>query len=334
VHWPASAPGRSATPVVRADLPDLASAADLRARVGELRRMDDLIGGVELVQMVHRELRAAMVAAPRPAKNSRSAKERFVAVAELAQLAGWVDADAGAPLSTLAVHHTALRAAMAAGDLPLAGHVVGCVAQLTAEGGDPRAALSLARNAAERAAPTASATARALQWQRIAFAAARAGERRTCEEALLAAEHSFGRRDPDRDPAFLYWFDEAHLTATAGRCYSALGRPRLARPLLVAALDGGSLRFRAWAITAAALARAHADAGDLDAAGPLAEEALQACVRAGSVRATRHVRAVEPHLRAAPRRAYLERFAVLRPFLPAPVRRAAEPGRADFERPG
>jgi hypothetical protein len=179
-----------------------------------------------------------------------------------------------------------------------------------------------------------------LQWQRIAFAAALAGERRACEEALVAAEHSFGRRDPERDPAYLYWYDEAHLTAMAGRCYSALGRPRLARPLLAAALGSGSLRFRSWAIVAAALARSHADAGDLDAAGPLAEEALLTCVRAGSVRATRLVHAVEPHLRAAARprlgaarpgdsrvphpvlRSYAERAAELRPYLPTAAGRA------------
>jgi transcriptional regulator with XRE-family HTH domain len=348
-------PDRSAPAVPAAG----ADEGALRARIGELRRMDDLISGTELVRLVHTELRAtlnAVVDRAGPGHGGRSARRtraQLSLVAELAQLACWVGVDAGAPPSTSSTGRTALRAALAAGNQPLAGHLLGCLAQLPAEAGDPGTAMRLARSATQHAGPASAAT-RALQWQRVAFAAAVAGERRACEEALLLAERSFARRDPGLDPDYLYWFDEAHLTAMSGCCYSALGRPRLACPLLTAALDSGRLRLRSWAIVAAALARSHAEAGDLDVAAPLAEEALATCVRAGSVRATRCVAAVEPYLFAAARsstfrsrsagrrahpvlRSYAERAATLRPYLPVPAARDAGrsgTGRMDAARPG
>jgi transcriptional regulator with XRE-family HTH domain len=333
--------------------------AALRERVLELRRMDDLIAGGEIVGLVHREFRAAVVtvrdhperftcaeATETTAPATRPVRTGLSIVAELAQLAGWVAADSGAPVSALATYRVGLRAADASGDRPLAGHLVSCLGQLTAEDGDPSAALRLARSARRRAWSAASATTRALLSVRLAYAAALAGERSGCDAAITAAEQAYERRERQRDPDWLYWLDEAHFTAMVGRSYAALGRHRLARPLLAAALDAGSVRFRARAIIAAALVRAHADAGDLDAACALAGDALLTCVRAGSVRATRQVRAVEPHLRAAAHGAgqpaamkdYAELAASLRAYLPADrpdrvyPRRAERPDSARFRR--
>jgi hypothetical protein len=294
---------------------------DLRARIAELRRMDDLLSGTEMVDVVFAELRAATAALDPAPGRSRRAREGLRRTAELGQLAAWVAADAGDEAAALRAHRAALRAARAADDQPLAGHLLGCHAQLAAEDGEPHLALPLARRAAARAAPLSSARTRALQCQRIAYAAAVAGQRRLCEEALLAAERAFARGDPDRDPDWLYWFDEVRLTAMTGRCYAELGRPALARPLLTSALDSGRLRQRGWALCASALVRAHADAGDLDAACALAGEAMLMCVRSGSVRATRHLRRIEPALRRAGGHPALHEYEAMasecRPYLPA-----------------
>jgi transcriptional regulator with XRE-family HTH domain len=294
---------------------------DLRSRVAELRRMDDLLSGAEMVDAVFEELRAAAATLDPAPGRSRRARERLRLAADLGQLAAWVAADAGDDGASLRAHRTALRTAQAADDQPLAGHILGCHAQLAAEDGEPHIALPLARRAAARAAPTSSARTRALQCQRIGYAAAIAGERRRCEEALLAAERAFARGDAARDPEWLYWFDEIRLTSMAGRCYAALGRPALARPLLTTALDSGRLRQRGWALCASALVRAHVDAGDLDAACALAGETLLMCVRGGSVRAMRHLRQVEPSLRRAGGHAALHEYEALaaecRLYLPA-----------------
>ncbi len=267
--------------------------------------------------------------------DSRAARERLSLIAGLAQLAGWVTADVGAPTSALSAFRLGLRAADRGGDRPLAGHLLGCLAQLTAEDGDPRAALRLARSAQRRAGATASSGVRSLLALRLAYGAAVAGARRDCEEAIAAAERAAQQRDPALDPDWLYWFDEAHFAATVGRCYVALGRSGPARPLLESALAAGSVRFRAAAITGASLARAHLDAGDLDAACGAATDALLTCVQSGSVRAAGAVLALDRRLRAtagpggrpAAMRDYLELISSARPFLAAAGDRPARPAR-------
>src|SRR5438132_8215482 len=55
---------------------------------------------------------------------------------------------------------------------------------------------------------------------------------------MLGAWGPYDRRVPGREPDWLYWLDEAHFLALAGRCYVALGRHQQAVPLLSAALGG------------------------------------------------------------------------------------------------
>jgi hypothetical protein len=183
------------------------------------------------------------------------------------------------------------------------------------------------------AGSTASPHTRALLLHRIAFAAARAGERRECERALAAAERAFDRHRPETghaDPPWLYWFDETELTAMAGRCFAVLGRPRLAEPLLRAALDGGRIRLRSWALYAAWLAHTQLDAGAVEPACVLADRALLTTVRVGSVRALRQLAALHPRLRrlrGEPAvRAYAERLRDARRYLPGGGTDAARAG--------
>jgi hypothetical protein len=162
----------------------------------------------------------------------------------------------------------------------------------------------------------------------VAAAAAECGDRRACGQALSAAERAHARRVPELDPPWLYWLNDAHLAASAGRCHAALGRPRLALPLLSAARAAQTVRFRAAGLVSAAQVRAHADAGDLDAACAAAETTLLACVDSGSVRVLRQLRRVEPALRKAPGfRDYAEMSESARPYLPGP-RGAGDAGSA------
>lgn len=312
--------GTDGPPAARAAPPDSTRLVSLAARIETLRRADDLVGGVDLVGIVGGELRAALDALR--AADAASRRELLPLVAELAQLAGWVGADAGRPDVSARAHRIGLRAATAAGDAPLAGYLMAARAHLdTAE--TPAAALGLARRAYARARPTGSAGTRSLLLQRVAFAAARIGDRQACERALGAAERLFQQRDPAHDPTWLYWFDEAEFAAMAGRCYTALGRPRTAVPLLRAGLYGGRIRLRAWALYAAWLAAAQLDAGEVERACAVAGQALLTAVRVGSVRARDQVQALRPRLhrlRQAPAvREYAELARSAHPYLPAPA---------------
>src|SRR4051812_10994434 len=138
--------------------------------IGWLRRMDDLVGGPDLLGVVDGEL-TRMLAALRTAGSPRH-RRLLPVVAELAQLTGWVAADAGEPARAWRAHRLGLRMAAQAGAAPLVGHLLGTLAHLgTAH--DPPAALALARQGHAVAGPTASARTRALLVHRVAFAAAR-----------------------------------------------------------------------------------------------------------------------------------------------------------------
>jgi transcriptional regulator with XRE-family HTH domain len=287
------APMASAAPAAPAGS-DAAATPFRRWSTAELRRLDDLVGGADLSDLVNGALRIearAVRAAPTPA--------RLAGLAELAQLAGWVNGDAGDARAARAAHRLGLRAARQAGDPALVGHLLSTAAQVST---DPVRALALARAGATEAARAGSATARALSLQRVAHAAALTGDARRCERAITAAERMYGRRRPDLDPSWVYWLTDDEFAAMTGRCYAILRRPRLAVPLLSHALAGirhprSAALYRGW------LAEAHLDAGAPDAAAPLAARALLDAVRAGSVRAAERARALHARLVAAPRSA-------------------------------
>ncbi|WP_433208915.1 helix-turn-helix transcriptional regulator [Dactylosporangium sp. CS-047395] len=302
-------------------------------RVAELRRMDDLVSGTEVVRVV-RDAYAAAVrqVADRPPVPIRAApasvRARLGLVAELAQLAVWAGVDAGAAVGGRAVTglvRDGVRAALRGGQRALAGHLLGCLAQLRAEDGDGPGALRMAR-AARRIAEPADAGTLAVLWLREAYAAAVQGERGRCDAALAAAERAHERRRPEHDPPWLYWLDDVHLAAASGRCHAALGRHRVALRLLDDAVRepggvkvegprsgswrkgagragtrGGGVRLRGLGLVQVARARALVAAGELDAACAAAEEAVLTGVRCGSVRVARDLAGVQPDLRRAGR---------------------------------
>jgi tetratricopeptide (TPR) repeat protein len=247
----------------------------------------------------------------------------------LAQIACWVAADAGAPAAAWRAYRLGVETATAAGEYPLLGHLIGSLAHLSTSA-DRTSIAELARRGYRLARPGASATGRALLLHRVAFAAARAGQRRASELALADAERAYERREEGRDPSWLYWFHDAELTAMTGRCYAALGRPRLAEPLLRAALDDRRIRLRGWALYAGWLAAAQLDAGEVERACATARAALVSTVRTGSVRSMRQVTALHPRLRrlrGVPAvRDYADLFGAARPYMPRAAPELPSPG--------
>ncbi|MFI6265202.1 transcriptional regulator [Micromonospora sp. NPDC051006] len=284
-----------------------------------LRRLDDLAGGVDLAPFGADRLRRVVRALPRSGPAGR--RRLLPVLAESAQLAGWLAADAGDLAGGLDAYRLGLRAAAAAGDPALAGHLLGSASHLLAGAGDPQGALLLARTGYAGSRRWASPGLRALLLHRVALAAALGGQPDAARQALGAADRAAGAPEPEREPPWLYWLDGPELAAMTGRALVALGRPRRAEALLDAARESGGPRRAA--IYGGWLARAHLQLGEVELACDVAGVALLDAVRAGSPRAVTQLTEVRRRLTAHRRAPAVRRHAALvtaaRPYLPRPV---------------
>ncbi|MFI7304947.1 helix-turn-helix domain-containing protein [Micromonospora aurantiaca] len=292
-----------------------------RVTLATLRHWDDLLGGGDLAGHGARRLRHAVRGYRRAGPAGRRAM--LPALAESAQLAGWLAADAGDPGGGLVAYRMALRAAVAAGQPPLAGHVLASASHLLADAGDPAGALVLARIGYAAARATATPGLRALLLHRVALAAALAGRARAAGQALAGADRA-GTPEPGREPPWLYWLDAAELAAMTGRTLVALGRPAAAVPLLTPVV-GAPGRPRRSAVYGGWLARGHLGLGAVPEACAVAGEALLDAVRSGSARAVGQLTAFRRGLAHAPptpaTRGYAGLVTAARPYLPSGVPR-------------
>jgi transcriptional regulator with XRE-family HTH domain len=298
--------------------------------LAELRRLDDLAGGADLTGIGAYRLRRAVRALSGAGPAGR--RRLLPALAEAAQLHGWLAADAGELAVALDAYRLGLRAAATAGDPALAGHVLGSASHLLCGAGDPVGALVLARTGYAGARRSASPGLRALLLHRVALAAALGGRRRAARQALDAARRTADAPEPGREPAWLYWLDGEELAAMTGRTLVALGRPHPAEPLLRAAGDRG--RPRRAAVYGGWLARGYLQRGEVEQACAAAGAALLAAVRAGSPRAVAQL--AEVHRRLAGHddepavRGHAALVAAAAPYLPrgaAPTPGTHRPGR-------
>lgn len=274
------------------------STADTIARrVAQLRRVDDYVAGGDLRPLVEREVTATVAVLREGAYSDQVGRALLGAVAELAQLAGWVVADAGA--LDLAARYLlgGVHAAHAAGDRATAANLISTLSYQEANTADPHRAVLLSRSAL-RGAPRAPATVRALLGERVAWAHARAGDRPGTERALSAVETAFDQRREGDEPEWTYWLDLDEITVMAGRCYVELGDPDRAIPLLTDVLDGyDEHRARESALYLSWLAEAHAMSGDIDHAATLATRVLDLTSATASARSDTRVAVLGDRLR-------------------------------------
>ncbi|MFJ4657350.1 helix-turn-helix domain-containing protein [Nocardia sp. NPDC088792] len=263
---PATSPVRAALEWLTADSPaarhtragrrvGTSLAGELEARVVELRHLDDSIGGRDLFPTVHTELATAQALVDCASFTEPVGRRLFVAVGELAQLAGWVASDAG-------------RYADAA---------------------------LLARAAAAGAAQDATPIVRALLLERLAWADARARDTEGARRALDAVNDAYESRSPDiPEPEWVYWLNRAEIDVMAGRCFVELGDASRAEPLLSRAIDAYPPEharevalYRTW------LAAAYARTGDLDAARETIKLAKRAAAQVNSSRLDRRINEID-----------------------------------------
>lgn len=290
---PARGSQRSPSQVVGADAGTGRNVLDrLEARLGVLRRMDDVVGGYDLVTLVDRELRRA-IGTLRAVGGGDLQSRALRLVGGYAQLAGWVRADAGDGSAAHRAYRTALHAAAVGRERALAANVLGSLSHQSLPG-DVHEALLLARTGHAGLGRDDASLMHALMLHRVALAAAHAGGRREAETALAAAERALDRSEPEQEPAWLYWLDQTEVEAMTGRCLAVLGRPLRAVRLLAARRVPAGPRtatlYGGW------LARCYVELGEVEEACRVAMRMLSDAATAGSARAASAVRHLRPIL--------------------------------------
>jgi tetratricopeptide (TPR) repeat protein len=162
-------------------------------------------------------------------------------------------------------------------------------------------AVLLAHTAYAGARHRASAATRALLQERIAWAHARAGELRQTQRALGEAELAYEQRNSADDPPWVYWLDRDEIDVMAGRCYTELGRPRRAEPLLRSVLDRyNEDRVRERVLYTSWLAESYVQTEDIDQVAAEASQALILSTRVNSSRARERIQFLRQRLADAP----------------------------------
>lgn len=269
---------------------------DLQKRVHGLRLADDVLAGGDLIGPALRELRKAVRLYRENTHTDEVARALLSQIGELAQIAGWIASDAGRHEEAERIYRLGLSAARQAGDHTLAGNLAGSLAYQMSNSQDPaqiREGLTLAQAALHDAGDDAPGKARALYWDRVAWAHTQAGEAQPAMRALGEASEALAEDDTDEPPAYLYWVDAGELQVMESRVYTELRRPLRAVPLLRDVLGGyDATHTREMALYLSWLAIALADANEPEEAAAVAERVIRIASDVASERTAERVRVV------------------------------------------
>lgn len=267
--------------------------ADLEARVHALRLADDVLAGGDLLTPVFRELDAAIRLQQETAHSDEVGRSLLSVIGEFAQIAGWVASDAGQYDRAADTYRLGISAAREAEDPVLESNLTGSLAYQMANVGDPREAVTLAEGAVAAAGADAPPRARALAWDRLAWAHVRVHESQAAMGALGNAAEALAEHDGREDPAYLYWVDSSELQIMEARAYTELQRPLRAVPLLLDVLGRyDATHARELALYLSWLAIALADANEPEEAAAAAGRMLELSAKVTSQRTAQRARVV------------------------------------------
>jgi transcriptional regulator with XRE-family HTH domain len=287
----------------------------IRRMLGVFRTVDNQYGGGQIRERLVRFLHHDVAELLRGRYDSVTGAALLSAAAEASQLAGWATYDVGrhALAQRYMVH--ALQLAGAAGDRPLGAEILAAMSHQAAylrAGGE---AVDLAR-AAGRAAQDAGVGAIAAEAAVLeAQGHAVGGDGAATAGALDRAERLFDQAERATDPQWLGYFDEAYLAAKFGQTFSALGRGDLALRFAHRSLDMDERYARGRAFNLALVARAHAQAGDVEEAAAAGHQAADAAEGIDSARSRDYLAEIAdrlaPHAGLEPVASYRARAAEL-----------------------
>jgi transcriptional regulator with XRE-family HTH domain len=275
----------------------------LNARVHALRLADDVLPGHDLVLPAYRELDSAVAVLNESTHSEAVGSGLRIAVGELAQIAGWIASDAGQHDRAEETYRLGLHAAREAGDSTLAGQLAGSLAYQWSNTGREADGVVLAEAALAEGVDEPP-RARALFWDRIAWARTKADDVRGTIRALSEASEALSRHGGEEEPTWLYWVDSGELQVMEARAYTELRRPLRAIPLLNDVLSRyDTSHTRELALYLSWLAVAYTDVNEPEQAAAIAQRMLGLAADLGSDRTGQRAqtvrKALEPY-RAIP----------------------------------
>lgn len=286
--------------------------AQIEQTVPFLQRLDDASGGGRHLPYIGAQLRSVSLLLHHGGLSTSSERRVFTALAEIAQLAGWMAFDAGQHGIAQRYYFTALRAAREAGYRSLAAHVLADLAFQAATREHPADALALGEVAVSTASGTPTAV-RASVATRVGYAHALAGDLTQFDRHHQGGLDLLTNSRGD-NPPWMYYLTPNHLDAQAGyalihagtlttdrghsRALLRRGRDLLATGAHTTPLSDTSQQRRAL-FEGAWLAVAAAHLGDLPAACHLAGTAITRLDAVHSVRSTDVLHRLHTRLRRA-----------------------------------
>lgn len=217
-------PANAATPMASGDEPLI---DQIEATVPQLQLLDDEQGGAAGLGYVGAQVRAVMLVLRDGGYPDRTTRRLLIALADLAQLAGWKAFDAAKPGLAQRYFFTGLRAAHDAGYRAMEAHILADLSFQAASQGDSRDGVVLGE-AARQVSDRSAGSVQASVLSRLAYAYAAAGRVEDCERSWAQSSDRLARQQTDADPEWMYYLTPNHLDCQAGYSMILAGRKTVA----------------------------------------------------------------------------------------------------------
>lgn len=277
----------------------------IRDTTDAFRRLDNTHGGGLSRRAVVGQLHDVTALAQQSRASDAVGRELFVAVADLASVAGWMTHDTGRHAEAQHYLLLGLQAAKAAGlaGAGIAGHLLNCLARQANHLGRTTDALELVQAGLYGTRKRPADRLRAVLATLEARCHASLGDLPAVERSIAVAEHAL---NTDAEvPTWVEWFDRAEYEVTVGVCelIAAERDADRARRAITGIQAGTALRpkerTRSRAFDRIALARAYVRAGELEGAEAATAEALALFGQVTSTRVTDRLGELDAELAAA-----------------------------------
>lgn len=274
-----------------AGLGRIAGIEGIRRTTELFARLDNQFGGGHARQALVQYLRSDVLPLldehhPEPIR-----AELYRATAEAVLLVAWMSYDAGNHGLAQRYFIQAVKIADSAGDRVLSASILDAMShQATFVGNYTEAAqLAQAAQAGTRGRATATLTAHFSMME--ARALSRLGDAAGTDRAISKAVTLFEKRQPDDDPEWIRYVDDAELAAEIGHCFRDLGRHQDAATYLLQSVGGTSDEYlRSNYFATMVLADAHLAAGDREQAQSIALKAIEVGEHLKSARTVEYLR--------------------------------------------